>query len=128
MHPTEVKEHNFSFYALIKSRPQYPPPTTFGAIQSHPCQTLNDQRGSQEKKKKLRTANIGSKSEEFFMGSNSHYRYTHSLSHSDGQHSSFNICFNIHSILLNAVGRLLNYVERWDEQTVSTFNSTKRSE
>ena len=40
----------------------------------------------------------------------------------------FNICFNIHSILLNAVGRLLNDVERWDEQTVSTFHSTKLSE
>ena len=37
-------------------------------------------------------------------------------------------CFNIHSILLNAVGRLLNDVERWDEQTLSTFHSTKLSE
>ena len=42
--------------------------------------------------------------------------------------NGFNICFNIHSILLNAVGRLLNDVERWDEQTVSTFHSTKLSE
>ena len=37
-------------------------------------------------------------------------------------------CFNIHSILLNAVERLLNDVERWDEQTLSTFHSTKLSE
>ena len=37
-------------------------------------------------------------------------------------------CFNIHSVLLNAVGRLLNDVERWDEQTVSTIHSTKLSE
>ena len=36
--------------------------------------------------------------------------------------------FNIHSILLNAVERLLNNVERWDEQTLSTFHSTKLSE
>ena len=36
--------------------------------------------------------------------------------------------FNIHSILLNAVERLLNDVERWDEQTLSTFHSTKLSE
>ena len=42
--------------------------------------------------------------------------------------NGFNICFNIHSILLNAVGRLLNDVERWDEQTVSTFDSTKLRE
>jgi len=42
--------------------------------------------------------------------------------------NGFNICFNIHSILLNAVGRLLNDVERWDEQTLSTFHSTKLSE
>ena len=38
--------------------------------------------------------------------------------------------FNIHSTLLNvnAVGRLLNDVERWDEQTLSTFHSTKLNE
>ena len=42
--------------------------------------------------------------------------------------NGFNICFNIYSILLNAVGNLLNDVERWDEQTVSTFHSTKLSE
>ena len=42
--------------------------------------------------------------------------------------NGFNICFNIHSILLNAVERLLNDVERWDGQTVSTFHSTKLSE
>ena len=42
--------------------------------------------------------------------------------------NGFNICFNIHSILLNVVGRLLNDVERRDEQTVSTFHSTKLSE
>ena len=36
--------------------------------------------------------------------------------------------FNIHSILLNAVEKLLNDVERWDGQTVSTFHSTKLSE
>ena len=56
------------------------------------------------------------------MGSNSHYRYTHSLSHSDGQRSSFNIYFNIHSILLNAVGRLLNDVERWDQHLIIQQN------
>jgi len=42
--------------------------------------------------------------------------------------NGFNICFNIYSILLNAVGGLLNDVERWDEQTLSTFHSTKLSE
>ena len=35
--------------------------------------------------------------------------------------------FNIHSNLLNAVRRLLNDVERWDEQTVSAFHSSKLS-
>ena len=39
-----------------------------------------------------------------------------------------NICFNIHSILLNAVERMLNDVYRWDRQMVSTFHSTKLSE
>ena len=38
--------------------------------------------------------------------------------------NGFNICFNIHSILLYAVGRLLNDVGRWDEQTVSIFIDT----
>ena len=37
--------------------------------------------------------------------------------------NGYNICFNIHSILLNALERLLNDVERWDGQTVSTFHS-----
>ena len=46
----------------------------------------------------------------------------------NGPSKGFNICFNIHSILLNAVERLLNDVERWDGQTVSTFHSTKLSE
>ena len=44
------------------------------------------------------------------------------------QVNDFNICFNINSILLNAVGRLSNDVERWDERTVSTFHSTKLRE
>ena len=42
--------------------------------------------------------------------------------------NGFNVCFNIHSNLLNAVERLLNDVERWDGQKVSTFHSTKLSE
>ena len=35
--------------------------------------------------------------------------------------------FNILSILLDAVERLLNDVERWDGQTLSTFDSTELS-
>ena len=42
--------------------------------------------------------------------------------------NGFNICFNISSILLNAIERLLNDVERRDGKTVSTFDSTKLCE
>ena len=35
--------------------------------------------------------------------------------------NGFNICFNIHSILLNAVERLLNDVEQWDGKRFPHF-------